>query len=294
MTPRNKFEAFLVADPHQLYRTILPLIVFVLTLGLTYTLWLDARKNSIQALKTDFVYRQLEAAQHVRQRMLDYDQMLRGLRGLFRASDNVNRDEFHEYYLALNTSERYKGVQALTYIQHVPYAEKNQHITEMKKEGFSDYRVLPNSQREYAGPVVFIEPFDKVNQRAFGFDISSDPTRRTAMEAARDANGTFITKRVSLVQGDKKDKSATLILLLPVYKKGVPHNTVESRRIALVGWVDAVLSIEPLMAGVLGVDDPEIDIEIFDGKELSPASCMTKINFCATIPLRNCCKPLKS
>lgn len=270
MTTRNKFEAYLVTRPNHLHRIILPLVVLAMTLGLTYVLWEDARKSSLQALKAEFVYRQLKAAERVNQRMLDYDQMLRGFRGLFRASDQVNRDEFHEYYAALNTAERYKGVQALAFIKYVPDATKEQHIAEMQHEGFTRYQIWPVGQRKFYAPVIFIEPFDSVNQRAFGFDIASDPPRFAAMEAARDTNSTIITKKVLLVQSDKKDSSASLLLLLPVYKNGAPRNSVEHRRAALVGWVDAVLRIESLMAGVLGVDDPEIDIEIFDGKQLLP------------------------
>ena len=45
MRARDKFESFLVTSPNQLHRIILPLFVLGLTLGLTYTLWEDARKS---------------------------------------------------------------------------------------------------------------------------------------------------------------------------------------------------------------------------------------------------------
>lgn len=269
MTTRNKFEAYLVTSPNHLHRIILPLVVLAITLGLTYVLWQDARKNSVQALKTEFVYQALEAAERVNQRMRDYDQMLRGFRGLFKASEQVNRDEFHEYYVALNTPERYKGVQALALIKHVPEAEKEQHILETQQQGFTSYQIWPSGSRKFYAPVVFIEPFDSVNQRAFGFDIASDAVRFAAMEVARDTNSTIISKKISLVQSDKRDSSTSLLLLLPIYQNGAPLATVESRRSSLVGWVDAVLRMESLMAGVLGVGDPEIDIEIFDGSQLT-------------------------
>lgn len=274
MTARDRFEVFLFASPSRLVRFILPLIVLCLSLGLTYVLWDDARKNALKELKTNFVFRQLEAAEKVNQRMLDYDRMLRGLRGLFRASETVNRDEFREYFTALNIFERYKGIQALAFVEHVTDAEKNRHIAEIQKEGFPHYQIWPTTQRQNYAPVVFIEPFDSINQRAFGFDISSEAVRRAAMDAARDTNSTLITGKVNLVQHGDKSKSTALIIMLPIYKNGAPHDTVENRRTALVGWVDAVLRIEPLMTGVLGTNDPGVDIEIFDGENISPASLL--------------------
>lgn len=274
MTTRNRFEAFLLTGPGRLCRFILPLVVLVLSLGLTYMLWEDAQKNALKELKASFIFRQLEAAEKVNQRMLDYDQMLRGLRGLFRASESVNREEFREYFKALNIFERYKGIQALGFVEHVPVDEKNRHIAKIQQEGFPNYQIWPDTPRQNYAPVVYIEPFDTVNRRAFGFDISSEAARHTALEAARDSNSTIITSKISLVQRDIHNKSAALIIMLPVYKNGAPHDTVVNRRASLVGWVDAVLRIEPLMDGVLGLDDPVIDIEIFDGPNISPASLL--------------------
>lgn len=274
MAARDKFEAFLFSSPGRLHRIIFPSIVLGLTLSLTYVLWEDARSNSLKELKAEFVYRQLEASERVRQRMLDYDQMLRGLRGLFKASNSVDRHEFHEYYAALNIPESYKGIQALAFIKNIPDSQKIQHIADIQKEGFPEYRIWPVAQRKNYTPVLFIEPFDDMNKRAFGFDISSDFDRRVAMEYARDTDSTYITKKISLVQRGEKPHSAGLLMLLPIYQNGIAHDTVDGRRASLIGWVDAVLRMEQLMEGVLGMDDPEVDIEIFDDKELSPASLL--------------------
>ena len=248
---------------------MLPLLVMALALGMTYVLWRDAQSNSIKELNTEFRYRELEATERVRQRMLDYDQMLRGLRGLFRASNSVDRYEFHEYYAALNLAQRYKGIQALSFVQLVADADKNAHIANIQSEGIPTYTIWPHAPRAYSTPVVYIEPSNTTNLRALGFDISSESLRHEAMALARDNNSVHITGKISLVQGRNHDTSPALLMLLPIYQNGVAHDTVAKRRAALVGWVDAVLRTEELMEGVLGTDDPEIDIEIFDGKTLS-------------------------
>ncbi len=248
---------------------MLPLLVMALALGMTYVLWQDAQSNSMKELNTEFRYRELEATERVRQRMLDYDQMLRGLRGLFSASNSVDRQEFHEYYDALNLAQRYKGVQAVAFVQFVTDAEKNVHIAKIHSEGFPAYTIWPQAQSAYYAPIVYIEPSNPSNLLTLGFDLSSESSRHSAMLGARDSNSTHISGKLNLVQAAQSTPTPGLVMLLPIYRNGVARATIAQRQSALLGWVETILRIEELMAGVLGIDDDELDIEIFDGKTLA-------------------------
>ena len=248
---------------------LLPLLVLALSLATTYALWRDAKSHALKELQTAFEYRTLEAAEQVRQRMLDYDQMLQGLRGLFSASVSVDRSEFQQYCAALNLAQRFKGVQALSYLRWVHEVDKSRHVATVQQEGFPEYSIHPAGKRTHYAPVVYIEPFNERNLRAFGFDIYSEPVRRIAMEHARDTNRAVITGKLELVQGGDVEAHTGFLMLLPIYQNSLPHHTVSQRRLHLTGWVSAVFRAEALMAGVLGDKDPEIDIEIFDGKSLS-------------------------
>lgn len=262
-------EPFSSANTKRLQLVLVPLLVFSLSLAITHALWRDANRNTVKELKTKFDYRSMEAAERVRQRMLDYDQMLQGLRGLFNASINVDRTEFQEYCTALNLARRYKGIQALSYLQWIPDIEKAQHIATVQQEGFPEYAIRPPGRRAYYASVVYIEPLLGNNLRAFGFDIYSEPVRRLAMEQARDTNRAVITGKLELVQGSEKEAYTGFLMLLPIYQNNLPRQTVSQRRAHLMGWASAVFRADELMTGVLGNTAPEIDIEIFDGKSLS-------------------------
>ncbi|MHB1084606.1 MAG: bifunctional diguanylate cyclase/phosphodiesterase [Thiobacillus sp.] len=245
------------------------MLVLTVSLGMTYALWRDAQHSAREELKTELSFRTIEVAERVRQRMLDYDQALRGLRGLFTASESVERGEFHEYITALNLKNRYPGMQGLAFIPLVHHTQREQHIAVMRRAGFPAYTIWPEGQREAYTPVAYIEPFSGRNLRALGFDISSEPVRRAAMEQARDADSSVITGRLERVQDDDQQAQAGFLLLLPVYQRGAPHATLSERRSNLAGWVDAVFRTEALMAGILGKGAEELDVEIFDGKTLS-------------------------
>ena len=236
---------------------------------MTYGLWQDAQNSAMKELKSEFEYRTLKAADQVRRRMVNYDQMLQGLRGFFTASIAVDRNEFHEYCVALNLGERFKGIQGLSYLPLVPNSKKDAHITSVRRAGFPGYTLQPEGQRERYTPVLYIEPFSRRNLRAFGFDVSSEPVRRAALDQARDTNSAVITGNLGLIQDSDLPKSAGFLMLLPLYANGLPHDTLQQRRANIYGWLSAVFRAEELMTGVLGKEDQEIDIEIFDGAILS-------------------------
>lgn len=246
-----------------------PLLVLLISLGLTYALWLDAKTTALQSLQTELAFDRGEIAERIRQRMLDYDQVLHSVRGLFAASKSVERDEFREYYAGLNTKERYPSIVGLGFIQQLPHAKKTQHLNAMRNEGFPDYSIHPEGDRELYTPTIYIEPFGEKNLRVFGFDAYSDPLRRTAMERARDANRTTITRHLALLQDNDQKASTGFLMVLPVYQNGERHETLAERRSHILGWVYASFRAEALMDGILGTASKDVDLSIFDGEHLS-------------------------
>lgn len=274
MTPKSKPPAHHPEDSGRSLLLLLPLLVLVVSLGMTYVVWRDAQNSAQKELKTKLEFRTLEISERVRQRMLDYDQMLQGLRGLFTASRSVERLEFSDYCAALNIVERYAGIQGLAFLPLVPDARKSQHIAAIRREGFPEYTIWPEGKRANYTPVDYIEPFSGHNLRAFGFDVFSEPVRRAAMELARDTNRATITNRLELKQDGKRKIQAGFLMLLPIYRNGTTHDTLDARRSHIIGWIDAVFRAEALMAGILGQKDTDIDVEIFDGKDLSDRSLL--------------------
>lgn len=264
-----KVDPLSAANTNRLQLVLVPLLVLSLSLAITYALWRDASRNAVKELKTAFDYRSMEAVERVRQRMMDYDQMLQGLRGLFSASIHVDRTEFEEYCTALNLAKRFRGVQALSYLQWISDSEKAKHIAAIRQEGFPEYAVHPAGRRQFYAPAVYIEPFSGRNLRAFGYDVYSEPVRGRALEQARDTNRAVITGKLELVQDSEAGRRPGFLMVLPIYQNNLPRQTVSQRRAHLMGWVSAVFRAEELMIGVLGSTDPEIDIEIFDGTSVS-------------------------
>jgi len=82
--------------------SLLPLWVAAVSLAITFGLWHHERQGDTAQLRTSFDFALRQSATRIEQRMASYEQMLRGVQGLFAASGNhVERANFNAYVDAL-------------------------------------------------------------------------------------------------------------------------------------------------------------------------------------------------
>jgi PAS domain S-box-containing protein len=253
---------------------------FVLGVGLliTYMSWNNAQQDAVRSLQLEFEFRTHEIITRIQDRLSSYEQILLGGVGLFNASNSVERDQFYDYVNSLHIHTKYPGIQGVGFSLWVPAEQKASHIEKIRREGFPDYTIRPENDREAWTSIIYLEPFTGRNLRAFGYDMYSESTRHTAMERARDQAETAISGKVKLLQETDKDVQAGFLMYIPVYRKNAPQATTAERRSSLVGWVYAPFRMNDLMAGILGHNYGDIgqvlDLEIYDGDSPSYATLM--------------------
>lgn len=253
---------------------LLPWLVFVISMAVTYQLWKHEQQRAMRELQTKFDSLLDVASRRVVGRMKIYVQVLRGVDGLFAHNSYVGRVEFRDYVARLRLQENYPGIQNLQFVPIVPAPHKAGHIATIRKEGFHEYTIRPDGEREVYCPVIYIEPFTTRNKTSFGFDACSEEKRRTAKERARDLDGATITSKVRLTLESDEHPQAGIVMNLPIYKYGMPHGTLAERRANIIGWVTSIFRMNDLMAGILDERTAELDIEIYDGDEISDKTLM--------------------
>ncbi len=268
------------AEKHAIWknrlRTVAIPILLVLLTGFAAIYFLQQTAFNSECLKQqeNFDSQTREIALRIEQRMATYEQVLRGAKGLYVASKSVERKEFQQYVQELDLENHYPGIQVIGYSLIIPPQQKIRHIENLRKEGFQDYQVWPESQRDLYTSVVYLEPFTKRNQRAFGYDMYSEKVQRTAMEQARDQNRPAISGKVRLIQEAAQEEPYGFLIYLPIYRKDSPVETIAQRRANIIGWVYASFQMNDLMQGILGAQVKNIDLEIFDGSQALPATLM--------------------
>ena len=117
---------------------LLPLLILSAALGVTWIVWDHERQASRNELLSQFNFSLGDVVSRVEQRMSTYEQMLRGVQGLFAATGQMDRDNFRDYVSALNLDANFSGIQSIGVIDWVPAVRRDAHIAAMRQLGFPD------------------------------------------------------------------------------------------------------------------------------------------------------------
>ena len=219
-----------------------------------------------------------EVTVKIQERLGAYALILRGGAGLFAASDHVERQQWRAYVETQRSGDSVPGVQGIGFAQVIPPQQLAEHIARIRAEGFPEYAVRPPGERPVTTAIIYLEPFSGRNLRAFGFDMFSEPVRRAAMELARDTGQATLSGKVELVQETNADAQAGTLMYVPVYRTGVPVDTLEQRRAALVGWVYSPYRMDDLMSGILtdwhDYEGKTTTLQIYAGRIASSANLL--------------------
>jgi PAS domain S-box-containing protein len=163
---------------------------------------------------------------------------------------------------------RHPEIQALSWDPCVPLAQRQAFELQARQDGIPGFsfteldsggRLVPAATRPGYVPIYMLEPLDK-NRPALGFDLNSDPERRTTLIQARDTGLPHATGPLRLVQ-EPGDQLGFLVLR-PVYRQSglVP----EMRRSQLAGYVSAVFRIGDLVLDAFGAQAHDGEISIYE------------------------------
>lgn len=195
-----------------------------------------------------------------------YVALLKAGRGFIESSNDLNRQKFKNFVDSLELEKNYYGAQGIGYSKTIQIGERENFLASIRAEGFADYKIFPENQKEFYQPIVYIEPFDERNKKALGFDMSSEEIRSAAMQRARDTGIASTTAKVVLLQETDQDRQFGFLIYLPIYKNGAPVTTVEERQTNLKGFIYSPFRAKNFLKDVqdnAGTND--IVIRIYDG-----------------------------
>ena len=232
-----------------------------LFLGLWHVLSIDyaQRANARFELRAKVLHAELS------ERMQDYLRVLDGGVGLFGASEQVSRGEWHDYIRALRLEKTRPGILGIGFALTVDPAERARHEAQVRAEGFPDYSIHPPGNRPVFSAIIYLEPFSAANRRAFGYDMFSEPVRRAAMERARDTGEPAMSGKVILVQEGKGADQPGFLIYQPIYRNGAPVDSIEARRGALLGFVYSPFRAQDVIGHIFKSSVADLELEVFDG-----------------------------
>ena len=260
-------------------------VVLLLSIVLTIGAYVVS-SNVIEERQRDrFLFSAEELEKGIKSHLGVYEQVLRSTVGMFYASEKVTREEFANYVQNLHLDEYWPGIQGIGYAIPLKPDQVESHVQRIQAEGFPEYQIKPPGDRAMYSSIVYLEPFDWRNRRAFGYDMYSNDARRRAMDRARRTGLASTSGRITLVQETDRDVQSGFLTYFPVYKTKTTPATEEQREAEFAAWIYAAFRAGDLMAGVTGGKTFKLDFEIYDGEDLKEGNLLYSSQGGALMPL---------
>ena len=249
-------------------RALLPFLILALGLLFTFLVSFYFSRMADDQDQTRFKNSVHQVDERIRSRIQTSIALLRAGTGLFAASDDVNPTEFQNFVQQIQLQKNYPGIQGMGFSEKFSAQEKDALIATVKKAGHPDFKLWPEHEGDEHHAIIYLEPQDRRNEAALGYDMFQNPVRRAAMEAARDSGEPAASGKVVLVQEIDPEQQSGFLIYAPVYRNNAPIDTLEQRRTALLGFVYSPFRADDFLGPVF--HDEDISFKVYDGSEVKP------------------------
>lgn len=232
-----------------------PICATMVLLAVTSVYWYNEEQET--AAKRDQAHDRAARIAHrlIAQRLERFELMLRGVKGYYESSESVDREEFKHYVEALRLDPVQVPLQGIAIALRIDHADKDRHTAATQRTVSGAYQIQPDGLRPQYTPIVLIEPLDATNEKALGFDVSTNPTALEALQRSLSTGEVVLTGSTTLAQDAGQNRPA-VVMYLPLMAK-------DGKRV--LGWVSGPFRIQDLMAAVASGMDRDVDLVIHDG-----------------------------
>jgi len=262
--------------PHSIRHRAPIWMIAVLGTALSITGWFIVSGLEDRTSAAEFNLRENNMAVVLQNGINGYLANLSALRALFESAPAaVGEQEF------LTFSDRllrnHSAILSLSWVPLIRNEERAAHEQAAQQATGEDYRIRSVSKDGTLGPSPAAAEYfpvyyttEKIRTLVVrGLNLADSGIRQQPLEKARDG-GTLAASQEFPLQSGTGDRIGFFVVL-PIYKRGLPHNSIEERRRNLVGFVQGVFQIDIMIAATLrGIQIPA-DYYIFSSEAGSSA-----------------------
>ena len=244
-----------VGHAERTVRIYAPYVVLVLGALLSASLYSLLHTSFESSVKQRFEAAAIQHTETIEYGINSYIETLYYLRSGFDASSFIDRDEFRT--LVSRNLLSNPGIMALLWVPRVAKEERADMEAAAREEISPDFTFIEklsetgkttDSERDFYYPIYFIEPQEKLLP-ALGFDLAAKPAYLNMLSKAVNTNKPIISSRIKSYM--VKENAFAVFVALPIFKSGLPEETVKDREIALKGFVVMVIEIGPMIEAIL-------------------------------------------
>ncbi len=213
-----------------------------------------ARDIELEFTKQQFVGKASEDALVIKAAIAEDLDKISDLRALFETFPDVNLPKFQAF--ARRLIEHDASILTASWIVRVAREERAAHEVDGLHQGIPNYHIRAvdplgkhpslSPERDEYFPLFFAT--DDPASPIYGLDMGSEEGRHRTIKQARDS-GDLAISPIVVLHGGKGDPRG-FWALMPVYRSGLPHASIEDRRRNLAGFAQGTFQISTMFEGI--------------------------------------------
>lgn len=240
-------------------RRIFPVLAGLFALGLTVLLAWSAHNRFL----TEREDRLNNVAERIEQRIFRNGLLLRAMHGFFVAEDGeVTRDQLRAFLTSLPVDAELKGAQGFGFALGVPRDSPGAATDRIRAAYGVERAPWPATGEPVRYPIVLLEPQDRRNAAAIGYDMYSEPIRRAAMRKAAETRRAAVTPPLRLVQELDDGDQLGFLVYIPVFSRAASSAAANPQP---MGFVYAPFRIGDLIAAVADGKESRTQARVYYG-----------------------------
>jgi PAS domain S-box-containing protein len=228
-------------------RSWLWVAVTLLCGGLLTVAAVEHRERANEAyVKARFELQSRELADDIAHRFELVEHGLRAARGVAQQAGEygLSAADFRSYMQSRDLEREYPGVRGFGFMRRLPAGGEAAYRPLRQRLGVADAPIRSHQPNVGERIVVeLVEPLER-NHQAIGLDIAPEPGRRAMATEAVRRNRPLMTRPTALVQAPG---TPAFVVMLPVFRRGMPLDTPQARDAAAYGWVYSPLVFAELI-----------------------------------------------
>ncbi|MBL9201005.1 MAG: PAS domain S-box protein [Opitutaceae bacterium] len=255
-------------SPHLRRSHALPVLVLLCGLAVASAAWISVRQVLHRQDAARFERLKERVSQAIDQRFRSPQQAVSGAKALAEMSGQISPEAWAHYTEAVSPFFS-RHVIGLGFAERIRRAELDEVEARIRASGLTQFQAERKGDRDDVFLVTAIAPLAR-NAAALGKDIGSGNTRRAAAVEAMRIGAPVLTRRINLIDGAGTVPGC--LLLVPVYRAGMPIADEVERERALRGWAYAALRVDTLLEAAGVAAEGQLDIEVYEGERADAAS----------------------
>jgi CHASE1-domain containing sensor protein len=196
---------------------------------------------------------------------LDLDlSLLVSTRAFFRLRGaDISSLQFRQFFEALDIDRKFPGLRGIGYLRMVRTGDEDAAERDIVKAHGVERGIYPDTDQEWRAPIILFEPLEGDNLAAIGYDMFTDPLRRSAIEDALRSGEQRASARLQLGQPMSNDRTYPgFVVFSPLAD---PSSGGAEQDSASVGLLYAAFRAENLFNTALGKAPLlPVSVEIYD------------------------------